>query len=253
MIFKHKGLSIYYEKYGNKNNNILILPGWGNTRGTFNSIINYFQTDYSIYIIDYPGFGNSSMPKKELTMFDYAELIDNFIKKLNINNLIIIAHSFGGRIASLLLSNHNIKVKKLILTDVAGIKRKNIKVFLKRKIYKLLKFIISFLPVKYKKYYIKKLLCLFASDDYQNLHNDMKKTFQNIVSLDLKDNYKKIDVETLIIWGEKDLDTPLKDGYYLLKHIKNSALIVYPNATHYSYLQYPFLTNSIIEKYLNTK
>ena len=250
MIYKHKDLSIYYKKYGNTKKNILILPGWGDTRKTFNYIINYFKNGYSIYILDYPGFGESPIPNRELTMIDYTELIKSFIDELSIHKPIIIAHSFGGRIIALLLSNYNIKIKKLIIMDVAGIKRIKIKVFFKEKIYKFLKRIIKLFPNKYKNIIMKKLISLFASDDYQELPITMRKTFQNIISLDLKDNYKKIDTETLIIWGEYDQDTPLNDGFYLEKHIKNAALIIYPKATHYTYLQYPFLTVSIIEKFI---
>ena len=63
---------------------------------------------------------------------------------------------------------------------------------------------------------------------------------------DVQWNMKKINAETLIIWGEKDNDTPLKDGKYLNKIIKNSSLIIYKNRTHFSYLEEPFLTNKII-------
>ncbi|HPE15265.1 MAG TPA: hypothetical protein PLT65_05575, partial [Bacilli bacterium] len=34
-------VNLYYEKYGDKPLNILILPGWGNTRKTFNYMINF--------------------------------------------------------------------------------------------------------------------------------------------------------------------------------------------------------------------
>ena len=252
MIFHHKSLSIYYKKYGNNKNIILILPGWGDTRKTFQYIINYFEKDYSIYILDYPGFGKSTIPSIDLTMTDYAQLLLSFMNKNNIKNPIIIAHSFGGRITSLLLGKYQIKTKKIILFDVAGIKRrKTIKLFLKEKTYKVLKKIISFFPVLKQEEMRQLLLLKFSSDDYKNIPPTMRKTFQNIIQLDLRKYYKKINTETLLIWGEKDQDTPLKDAYYLQNHIKNSALIIYPKSTHFSYLQYPKLTNSIIDNFIN--
>ena len=78
----------------------------------------------------------------------------------------------------------------------------------------------------------------------------MYKTFQNIIHLDLRKYYQKILNETLILWGSNDKDTPLKDGKYLNKVIKNSALIIYKNAEHFSYLNYPYLTLEIINKFL---
>lgn len=253
-MFSYNNISIKYYKYGNKNKYILILPGWGNTTNTFINIINLLKEEYTIYTLDYPGFGNSPIPNKELTIYDYAILIKEFIKKYNIINPIIISHSFGGRISSLLISKYHIKVNKLILIDVAGIKRtKNIKLFLKEKIYKILKKLIKLFPKIKQEELKQKLLLIFSSNDYKNLPPTMHKTFKNIIKEDLRNYYKEINNETLIIWGEKDQDTPLKDGIYLNKVIKNSALIIYKDSTHYSYLENIYLTNKILEKYLIKK
>ena len=81
----------------------------------------------------------------------------------------------------------------------------------------------------------------------------MRNTFKNIIKEDLKSYYKNIKVETLIIWGEKDEDTPLKDAYLLNKIIKNSGLIILKNLPHYSYLYNPHKINKIIEIFLKEK
>lgn len=249
-MYIYKDISIYYEIYGNSDNSILILPGWGNTRETFTNIINLLKDKYKIYILDYPFFGNSPTLNKELSIYDYSELIYNFIKDNNIINPIIIAHSFGGRISSILIGKYKLEVKKLILFDVAGIRRFNMRLFFKTKIYKLIKKLTILLPKHIRLRVQMKLLKVFSSNDYLNIPNIMKKTFQNIIKEDLRKYYKYINTETLIIWGDKDLDTPLKDGLYLKKIIKNSEIIIYRNASHFSYLNYPYLTNKILEKYL---
>ena len=115
MYFNNKDVSIYYEKSGNNKKNILILPGWGNTRTTFTNIINFFKDNYTIYIIDYPGFGNSPIPEKELTIYDYTNLVRDFLDEMQIKNPIIIAHSFGGRIATLLTGYYKEKIDKIIM------------------------------------------------------------------------------------------------------------------------------------------
>ena len=254
MYFKYNDITIYYEIYGNSDKTVLILPGWGNTRNTFINIINLLKDSYKVFIIDYPSFGNSPIPNRELSIYDYAQLVSNFIKENSINNPIIIAHSFGGRIVSILSSKYNFKINKLVLMDVAGIKRrKSFKTFFKEKLYKLLKKITHLFP-KIKQERLRQMLLLkFGSNDYINLPICMRKTFQNIVKEDLRKYYKKIDVETLLIWGNNDTDTPLSDGFYLNKIIKNSALIIYKNANHFSYLNYPYLTNEILKEYLKIK
>lgn len=249
-MYKYNDISIYYETYGNSKKSILILPGWGNTRNTFLNIISLLKDKYKIYIIDYPGFGNSPNPNKELNIYDYSSLIYNFIKDNNINNPIIIAHSFGGRISSILIGKYKLKVKKLILFDVAGIKRINIKLFLKIKSYKLLKLLTYLLPSCIQIKVRDKLFKRFSSTDYKDIPNSMKKTFQNIIKEDLSKYYKNISTDTLIIWGDKDNDTPLKDGKYLNRIIKNSEIIIYKNSNHFSYLYNSYLTNKILESYL---
>lgn len=254
MYYKSKKISFYYEKIGEKENTIIILPGWGDTRKTFNFLIENLKNNYTIYIIDYPNFGNSNPPKEELTIYDYANAIKNWIKKEKIRKPNIIAHSFGGRITSILVGKQKVKVNKIILIDVAGIKRrKKLNVFFKEKIYKLLKKSLFLFPKNKKEKYKQKLLNFFSSKDYNDIPNIMKKTFQNIIKEDLKEYYKRIKNETLIIWGEKDIDTPIKDGLYLKKNIKNSALITYKDATHFSYLDYPIQTLRIIESFFDKK
>ena len=249
MYFNIKDLSLYYEKYGNKKKSILILPGWGNTRNTFANIINFFKNNYTIYIIDYPGFGKSSTPKNEMTIYNYTEIIISFMQELKIINPIIIAHSFGGRIATLLSSQYKIPIDKMILIDIAGIKpKKTLKQRLKERLYKLLKKITS--SSKHKEKYHEKLLKLFGSQDYRSLPKEMHQTFKNIINEDLSQYFKHINSECLILWGKLDDSTPLKDGQKINNLIKNSGLIIYPKCHHFPYLEMPYLTNKIISEFI---
>lgn len=244
--------NIYYEKIGSGKENIIILPGWGNTRPTFNLMIDALKKYYNVYILDYPGFGNSSFPNRNLTIYDYAELMQNFINILDIKDPIVITHSFGTRIALILNAKLKIKFKKLIIIDGAGIKKKKC-ILLKSKqfLYKLLKKLSIIFPKKFKKLYLKKLVNIFGSADYKSLNDNMKKTFSNIVSEDLSYLLKDISSETLLIWGEKDCDTPLKDGIKMNNSIVDSGLIIIKNGTHFSYLDVPFYVNNIIIEFVH--
>lgn len=247
MYYENGSFSLFYEKYGTSKNTILILPGWGDTRNTFNYLIENLKEDFTIYIIDNPPFGNSKIKEEDLTIYDYTNLIREFMLHEDITNPIIIAHSFGGRIATLLSSYYKDPIKKLILINIAGIKHKNP---IKKYSYKLFKKLIKIIPNKLRKKINTYLLKKYSSSDYYSLDNNMKKTFQNIVNEDLTKYLKDINQETLILWGELDDATPLKDAYKIRKRIKNSELIVFKGANHYSYLNYPLLTLNIIKSFL---
>ncbi len=251
MYYNEEDISLYYEKYGSGEKTILILPGWGDNRKTFYNIINHFKEKYTIYIMDYPGFGNSVFPNKDLTIYDYTNLIRNFMVDNNIENPIIIAHSFGGRIATLLSGYYKEKIDKIIMIDTAAIKpKKSIKTLFRQSLYKLLKKLAIFIPKIKKERYMQKLIKIFASSDYQVLSKSMQQTFKNIVNEDVSYYLKQIDEEVLILWGKNDIDTPLKYGIKTNKLIKHSALIVFPKGSHFSYLEYPILTNQIIYEFI---
>ncbi len=148
----------------------------------------------------------------------YSLLVKEFIEKEIKEETIVLAHSFGGRVAIKLASNFPQLIKKLVLIDSAGFVRKGlkntlIKIFAKifKPLFKLP--VLSSLKIKvYKK---------IGTEDYlSNL--ELKKTYANIVKEDLTEEMKKISVETIIIWGKSDKTTPLEWGKKMHQLIKNS-------------------------------
>ncbi len=246
MFFKYKDISMYYETLGNHSKSLLILPGWGDTRNTFTNLSAFLSNYFTVYIIDYPGFGNSTFPSRDLTIFDYSDLIYEFIKELNLDDPILIGHSFGGRIITVLTGYYQYKFSNIILMDSAGIKPKTtIKKLLHKLSYKIAKKIGKLLPKKHQKKYYKNLFSKYASTDYQTLPINMRKTFQNVINTDLKNYLKYINSKVLIIWGNNDYDTPIKDAKIINNKIKNSELIIIDNVGHFPYLERANLINAI--------
>ncbi len=210
-----------YKKTGD-GKEIILLHGWGSTKETFDNICEHLKDEFTCYQIDLPGFGESKIDKP-MSLDDYTNLLREFILDNNINKPIILGHSFGGRIAINYASSY--EVEKLILVDSAGIRRFNLKVYLKIKFYKLM-----------KKLKIKNNL---GSTDYKNSSSVLKGTMNKIVPIDLRNKMKMINCETLILWGSLDSTTPLKDGIEMNRLINNSLLIKIPDAHHFPYIERP--------------
>lgn len=251
MKFNVNDFTIYYEKYGDSPRNILILPGWGDNRLTFKYLIDVLEKNYTVYVLDYPGFGKSAFPNRDLELFDYSSLIKEFIEDKKITNLTIIAHSFGGRIVIDLFTKYDLDIKNLILIDIAGIKpKKGLFKKIKEKTYKILKKIGCIFPKKLRVLYLEKLINIFGSSDYCRLDPNIRKTFIKIVNYDQREHIKNIDVDTLIIWGENDKDVTLKDAYFINENIKDSGLVVIPKSGHFPYLDRAYYVNNVILEYL---
>ncbi len=251
MYFNHENITLYYEKYGEHKKSIVILPGWGDTRCTFTCMISFLQNYFTVYVVDYPGFGNSTFPCRDLTIYDYSNLIYEFIKELDLDDPILIGHSFGGRIITTLLGYYKYKFSNIVLINSAGIKpKKTLFKKLKSFYYKFLQKLANVLPNRIKYKWKNYLFNKFASTDYKNLNENMQITFKNIVNEDLKPYLKNIKSNTLLIWGSKDDATPINDAYVMNKLIDNSELIVLEGATHFSYLEQVGLVNSILYEQL---
>lgn len=251
MYFTYEDTTMYYEKYGTSKKTIIILPGWGDTRKTFTYMVDFLKNFFTVYIIDYPGFGNSPFPKKDLTIYHYSDLIYHWIQELNISDPILIGHSFGGRIITTLLGYYHYPFHNIILMNSAGIKPKqNLYKKIRTYTYKFLKKLKKILPNKHQERYQKFLLSKFASNDYKSLPPTMMQTFKNIINEDLKPYLKYIHAKTLLIWGNNDEATPIRDANTMHKLIPKSELVVIDNTDHFTYLQKPQLVNQIIYEQL---
>ncbi len=239
-------LNINYVENG-KGQDILILHGWGTSIKIMENMFNYLSKNNHVILLDLPGFGDSDKLDNGWSLNDYVEFIIKFMKKLNINNPIIIGHSFGGRIAIKLASEHQqVKIKKIILIDSAGIKNKSNKQ-VKTYILKLLKNTIGKLSPKMA----EKAKNIFGSADYRNASPVMKETLVNVVNEDLVDNLPKIKQSTLLIWGENDQATPISDAYVMESKIPGSGVVKIPNAGHFSFLDNPTLVHLVIDSFIN--
>lgn len=222
-----KSIDINYIQYGS-GKDIVLLHGWGQNIEMMKPLGDKLSKDHKITIIDLPGFGQSSEPKEELTIYDYNEILEELLKELKIKNPIIIGHSFGGRIAMINASRN--KVEKLVLFGspcIARIPKLSLKV-------KILKFLKKVPIINKLEGFAKRHI---GSRDYKNASDVMRKVLVNTVNADLSDCCKKIKCPTLLIWGDNDTEVDVEEAKQIESMIDDAGLVVLPNSTHYAYLE----------------
>lgn len=218
----YKQTKVNYNIIGNGNNQVVFLHGWGGSVDSFSFVCRELNFNYRALFIDFPPFGKSEEPKEEFVINDYAEIVKQIMQKENFNNALLVAHSFGGRVAIILASQK--LCRGMVLTASAGMKvRHGIKYY-----YKVYKHKI------FKKMGIKSN---GGSNDYKMLSDKMKKTFLNIVNTNLEKYAIHINVPCVLVWGKKDKDTPYYMAKKLKRLIKNSEIIAYKKSGHFCYLE----------------
>lgn len=234
-MFKNiDGIKIEYKFKKASETTLVFLHGFGGNLTNFEYFSDkFFNFGYSTLNINLTDYGFKTLNENS-TIYNITNIIFKLLKSLKLTNVILIGHSFGGRIGITLcsmFSDLGIKFKGLVLVDSAGIKPKyNIKNKLK-----ILQFKIYKKLAKYNKKMYEKLN-KFGSTDYKSLTPNLKKVFVNIINEDLKCLLKNIKIKTLIIFGNKDKDTPLYMAKILNKNLKNSQLKIL-NGGHYCYLE----------------
>lgn len=227
MTINIRNININYIQYGS-GSDVVLLHGWGQNIAMMKPIGNRLQKNHRITILDFPGFGESEEPKTALTVYDYCEILEELLKKLKVKKPVIMGHSFGGRIAIIYASRN--EVEKVVLFGSPCI-RKEVKTSLKLRMLKSLKKIPGINKLEgFAKNHM-------GSRDYKNASEVMKKILVNVVNEDLSECAKKINVPTLLIWGDRDTEAPVEDAKELEKIIPDAGLIVLPNSTHYAYLE----------------
>lgn len=237
MYLEIEGLKIYYEKAG-EGSPVLLLHGWGCSTATMAPVSDALKDSYTVYSLDFPGHGQSSMPENIMNVFNYARIARIFIERLGIQGCDVIAHSFGGRVTIILAAQNNL-FNKIILCDAAGVRpKRTLRYYYKVYSYKLLKRLSnSKLAMRLFSDCINKKVQNAGSDDYKKLNPVMRATFSNVVNQDLKHLLNKITAPTLLVWGTEDKETPLYMAKIMEKRINDSGLVVFNGAGHYSYLE----------------
>ena len=240
-----KDVNINYVQYGNESGKeVVLLHGWGQNIEMMNPVGKGLESDYHITILDLPGFGKSSEPPFGWSIYDYYEMLCEFLDKLKIKNPILIGHSFGGRVAILYAAKK--KVDKLVLLSSPFKKSTKTNSF-KVKVLKTLKKmtflndLADFMKTK------------IGSTDYRNATPTMRRVLVNTVNEDLTEYLKQVKVPTIIIWGSNDTAVSIEDARYAEEIMEDAGLIVYEGCTHYAYLERLDQTINILKEFLGGK
>lgn len=105
---------MFYEIYGTGNTNLVLLHGWGLNSKIWDGIHSYLMNDFSLYLIDLPGFGINH----KYVVQNLEDMID-FIIPLIPKNSIILGWSLGGLVAIKLASIKPDLVKGLITVSTS--------------------------------------------------------------------------------------------------------------------------------------
>jgi pimeloyl-ACP methyl ester carboxylesterase len=116
-----EGLDIFYREAGSRDHpTILLFHGFPTSSHMFRNLIPALADRFHLIALDYPGFGNSSMPTVD--EFDYTfdhlvEIMEKLIDVLDLKRYSLYAMDYGGPVSFRLATKHSERVEALIVQN----------------------------------------------------------------------------------------------------------------------------------------
>ena len=247
------GIDIEYKFSGSGERNVVVLQGWGTELSVYDSVAAAISDSCRVLQFDLPGFGGSKEPPEAWNVDSYTDFFLRFMEELGIKSAALIGHSYGGRIIIKLASRKGIpfNIEKIVLIDSAGVLPVR-SLWQKVKIgqYKILKRLFdtrvfyALFPELVDDWRMRQ-----GSEDYRRATPVMRQCLVMAVNEDLTQLLSDIDRDCLLIWGDKDTATPIRDAHIMEEKIPGAARIVLEGCGHYSFLEAPQKFRSVMKAF----
>lgn len=200
------------------------MHGWGGNKNSLAALAAPFMDEYRVTLVDLYGFGDTPHPDKPLTLEDFAASVVELIRHYKMTSVVLVGHSFGGKVALQTARKYGLLIDKIVLIDASGLRpRRGLRYYLKIFLYKLR-----------RKLGIS--MGRAGSADYRAASGYLRQTFVNIVNTHLDKELSCITLPALVVWGSADTETPLYMGKKLAKRLPRGSLAVLDGGGHFSYL-----------------
>jgi pimeloyl-ACP methyl ester carboxylesterase len=80
-----------------------------------------FMDSHRVIAPDLPGFGESPMPRENISIKGYARILDGLLQELGVEAAVMVGNSMGGFVAAELALSFSTRVEKLVLVSAAGL------------------------------------------------------------------------------------------------------------------------------------
>jgi pimeloyl-ACP methyl ester carboxylesterase len=103
---------VHYEAHGH-GRPVILLHGWLESWLPWLGTMEALGDRYRAYALDFWGFGESGKQGGTFTIWDYVEMVDQFMERLGIERAPIIGHSMGGTVSLGMALEHPERVQQV--------------------------------------------------------------------------------------------------------------------------------------------
>lgn len=237
MLRSYGDSTLFGESHGEGPVRVVWLHGWGRRAEDFNvAARSLAERSVASVALDLPGFGTSPVPRVSGGARHYAELILPALQEIADEPLVLVGHSFGGSVATVVASAHPKVVRALVLSG-APLLRLTAP---------------TSAPLAYRArrwLHAKALLSdarleaarqKYGSSDYRRAQGVLRDVLVASVNESYEPELAELRVPVDFVWGEHDLEVPLDEAKRAALLLKGDhTLHVVTGAGHFVPLEAP--------------
>lgn len=257
------GLTLHYYEGGPADApTLLMIHGFGANRDNWLRFARYFK-DYRVIALDLPGFGESSKPDIDYDVASQTERVHAFAKTLGLTRLHLIGNSMGGHIAALYAARHPEQVLSVALLDNAGVtspRKSEMFTMIERgepnplvvrraeDFDALMRFVFVNpppLPESLKRHFAEQSMANQAI--YDKIFRQLRERY-----VPLEPELPKIQVPTLLLWGEQDRVLDVYSIEVMKPLLKQPSVVIMPDCGHAPMIERPEETARHYQAFLDS-
>ncbi|HET8755932.1 MAG TPA: alpha/beta hydrolase [Solirubrobacteraceae bacterium] len=247
---------------------LLFLHGLGGVWQNWLLTIPAFMSTHRCVTFDLPGFGESEMPRGEISIPGFAKVADAVCDQLGIDSPVVIGNSMGGFAGAELALSHPTRVTKLVLVSAAGLSTEYVRrepVLATARAWAALitrlgsqsdalmrrprsRRLALQAVVRYPEKLSVALATELARGGGAPGFND---AFGALLGYSFRDKLERIEVPVLIVWGRNDVLVPVQDAE-MFEHLigENAHSVIFDDTGHVPMLERPTRFNELLRGFL---
>jgi len=221
------------QRYGTEPPSVLGLHGWARSHTDLAAALEGLNA----VSIDLPGFGVSPEPTSGWTTADYAASLDPLLDEMA-RPVVVVGHSFGGRVAVHMAARRPASVAGLVLcgvpllrrVGVGGAPRPNPMFRVARNLHRL-----GVVPDRR----MEQLRNKYGSEDYRNTTGVMRQIFVKAVNETYEEPMGQLTCPVELVWGDNDTAAPAEIATRAETILADARLTIVADADHWLPLTHP--------------
>ena len=198
--------NLFGEPYGEGPPRVVWLHGWQRSGRDFVASASMLaERGVASVALDLPGFGASPAPAEAGGARHYAELVEPAVSAIGDGPVLLVGHSFGGTVATVLAARRPDLVSGLVLTGAPLLRRGATK--RAPRSYRTARWLHRHGLISAQR--IEASRQRHGSSDYRNARGVMREVLVISVNESYTDELAQVASPVTMLWGENDLEVPV--------------------------------------------